>query len=628
MPELAFVMSPGQDWFLQELVETIRYELELQGIPSSMHTDGFPKPRPDLVYALPAPRQFVALEGPEALPDQSILKRTAFICADPPKHAVDEDDFELFASAGAVFDIDVRSVVALHRGQISARTLRPGYSKLRDRFDCSVARPIDVMFLGTRSERRTRLLSRYAPILARHNCLVQIADAEYPNAAGSSSFLTESKRELLAQTKVMINLHRDQESYIEWLRVLDAMHCGAVVVSEHATGFAPFVAGQHLLLASSDALPFVAEAVLRDDALAQRLRMQAYERLSEWLPFALSIGVLRAALVELVGHPVPPGAWRGRSPAAPLVAVGRWDPVVEAPDPALRGLERELQHARVELVEVRRQVADLQRMILSSAGAPGPRVFDETPAWRARRRPRISVLLTFRNEADRLVSTLDSVATSWMHDLELIVVDVASHDGAAETAAAWLRAHQQVPARLVVQDVELGRGAARNVALDQARAHYCFVLDPGYELFGRCFDVLLGTLDAMPDVAFAYPIVQVTGLADGVAPPGGERLLNFLGWEPLRLRLGNYIQPPYLIRRDRLRELGGFAEAPRLQGLEDYDLWCRVAERGWRGQLVPQILVRQRSSSSSAGSSAIGPATSFGLGVLAERAPKLMAGLG
>jgi GT2 family glycosyltransferase len=294
----------------------------------------------------------------------------------------------------------------------------------------------------------------------------------------------------------------------------------------------------------------------------------------------------------------------------------------------VRVLERELQHARVDLVELRRQVADLQQLIRSRVGASAQRVFDETPAWRARRRPRLTVLCSCRNEPQQLGSTLDSLARSWMSDFELVVVDVASRGGSVESAAAWLRAHPRLPARLLAQQVELGRGAARNAGLEHARAPYVLVLDPGDELYPRCLEVLLGTLEAMPDVAFVYPIVQLTGFADGAAQAGGEQLTSIFGWEPPRLRLGNYINTPYLMRGERLRELGGFADEPRLRGLEDYDLWCRIAERGWRGQLVPQMLARHRTSNSSTESSATIPASSVGLSVLAERAPRLMAGLG
>jgi hypothetical protein len=45
-----------------------------------------------------------------------------------------------------------------------------------------------------------------------------------------------------------------------------------------------------------------------------------------------------------------------------------------------------------------------------------------------------------------------------------------------------------------------------------------------------------------------------------------------------------------LVRRATLLELGGYAEDPRIQGWEDYDLWCRCAVRGHRGLMVPEIL--------------------------------------
>jgi hypothetical protein len=115
----------------------------------------------------------------------------------------------------------------------------------------------------------------------------------------------ESRWPLLAQTKVLINLHRDDDdSRFEWCRALDAVHAGAVVVTEHSSGIAPLVPGEHLLVSSPDSLPYVVDALLRDDRRLATLRAQAYERLSRWIPFALPVSVLRAAVVELVGEPL------------------------------------------------------------------------------------------------------------------------------------------------------------------------------------------------------------------------------------------------------------------------------------------------------------------------------------
>lgn len=77
-----------------------------------------------------------------------------------------------------------------------------------------------------------------------------------------------------------------------------------------------------------------------------------------------------------------------------------------------------------------------------------------------------------------------------------------------------------------------------------------------------------------------------------------------------------------MIRTEWLRELGGFAEGLEFSGWEDYDLWCRVADRGLRGQLVPQILGRYRASPDRVTSLCdLPPVTA-----LAHRAPRLFAG--
>ena len=111
----------------------------------------------------------------------------------------------------------------------------------------------------------------------REHCGLQIAPAD-------------RRWPLLEQAKVVINLHGGESTRIEWRSVLDAIHAGAVIVTEHSSGLAPFVAGEHFLVASGDAIPFVAESLVRDPERLAALRTAAYERLSRWLPFATSGG--------------------------------------------------------------------------------------------------------------------------------------------------------------------------------------------------------------------------------------------------------------------------------------------------------------------------------------------------
>lgn len=304
MPEVAFVSSRGQAGSLHELASTLAYELERQAVDCTQHLGGFPAVQPDRVYVLMDPASYLAAEGEQAIPGDAALRRTVllWVAAPPSRDAASE--LSLLDRAGAVFVLDQRAVVAMHRLGVPARLLRPGYSPALDRFDPEAPRPIDVLFLGARTPRRARSLAQAARVLARYECALDLADGDDPPEA-------ERRWELLAQAKVLINLHRDGETRLEWRDVLDAVHAGAAVVTEHASGIAPLEVGEHLLVAGADSLPYVAEMLVRDDARRDRLRTQAYERLRTWIPFALPVSVLRAAIVELVGEPAPPNPFLG-----------------------------------------------------------------------------------------------------------------------------------------------------------------------------------------------------------------------------------------------------------------------------------------------------------------------------
>ena len=127
----------------------------------------------------------------------------------------------------------------------------------------------------------------------------------------------------------------------------------------------------------------------------------------------------------------------------------------------------------------------------------------------------------------------------------------------------------------------------------------------------------------MPDAAFAYPIVEVSGMVEAFVAAGGDYLLNVLGWEPGRLRLWTRGAGLSLFQAERLRQLRGFATEPQLVGWEDYDLWCRVADHSWHGQLVPQILGRYRASPARVTRLSDAPPVP----ALIDRAPRVLAGV-
>lgn len=199
----------------------------------------------------------------------------------------------------------------------------------------------------------------------------------------------------------------------------------------------------------------------------------------------------------------------------------------------------------------------------------------------------VTVAISLHNYADYIVEALESVRAQTMETVEVVVVDDASSDRGGERAARWMRRHgaRFVRGAVLRQPSNRGLAAARNAAIAWSRAPLFFVLDADNAIYPRCLERLAAALAASRTSAFAYPVIETFGDHSG--------LMGTPVWSRERLSGGNYIDAMTMLRTARLREVGGYARMS-VPGWEDYDLWCRFAERGWSGVRVPEILARYR----------------------------------
>jgi glycosyltransferase involved in cell wall biosynthesis len=283
---------------------------------------------------------------------------------------------------------------------------------------------------------------------------------------------------------------------------------------------------------------------------------------------------------------------------------------------------------RLDLMSVRRQLARIEATLRSPDHRLPPRAVrvDETRGWRGRRGPKVSVLTALHNHPDSIGDMLRSLAESGDADFEIVVADDGSTDCSGEVVSEWMREHEDLAALLVRHPINAGLGAARNTALDFARGEYCLILDSDNEVYPRCIETLATVLDARPQISFAYPMLEAFGAVDAYVSGGGAPIVSVFGWEPERLRGGNFVDALSMIRADDLRAAGGYTTDGRLYGWEDYDLWCKMAEAGKEGFLVPQMLARYRTSPASM-QWTTNISTTAAVAAIVERHPKLMAGV-
>jgi len=191
--------------------------------------------------------------------------------------------------------------------------------------------------------------------------------------------------------------------------------------------------------------------------------------------------------------------------------------------------------------------------------------------------PLVSVVIPTYNRAAYIAEAIRSVQAQTYPEVEIIVADDGSTDDTAEIVARFGSAVTYLPL------THRGQPAAtRNAALRAAEGEYVAFLDSD-DLFLQ--DKLARQISAFhshPSPALVYsngyyfredPIQPTGYLLDGLPTPSGDILAELLR--------GNLIVSPamVLITRRSLDAAGMFDERPEFFGVEDYDLWLRIAAR-------------------------------------------------
>jgi glycosyltransferase involved in cell wall biosynthesis len=197
----------------------------------------------------------------------------------------------------------------------------------------------------------------------------------------------------------------------------------------------------------------------------------------------------------------------------------------------------------------------------------------------------ITVIVPLYNYADYVGEALQSVAAQTLRALDLIVIDDTSPDDSNDMALLWLQqnAGRFGRATLLRHRTNSGLGFARNSGFAYADTQFVLPLDADNRLHPTACEKLLAALQSN-HAAFAYPAIRSFGMANEIF---GTQRYSVLG-----LQQGNYIDAMALVRKSAWATAGGYDNVR--YGWEDYDFWCRLAERGHFGISMPEVLADYR----------------------------------
>ncbi len=206
-------------------------------------------------------------------------------------------------------------------------------------------------------------------------------------------------------------------------------------------------------------------------------------------------------------------------------------------------------------------------------------------------KPSISILLPFRNAADTLAETLDSVLAQDIDDWELLAIDDASSD----TSAALIRALNDRRARLI-RNPRPGLVAALNLGLAHARAPLIARLDADDRMHPARLRLQAAAFAQDPGLTLCASRVRLFP-----AQRIRAGLRAYIEWQnrlltPTQIARALYTESPFthpsvMYRRDAVLAAGAYREG---DFPEDYELWLRLHQRGARMRKRPERLLDWR----------------------------------
>lgn len=213
---------------------------------------------------------------------------------------------------------------------------------------------------------------------------------------------------------------------------------------------------------------------------------------------------------------------------------------------------------------------------LTPFGANSPRLQTTWDGEMVRQKPIISVITTLYNAADEgLMPSFESVFGQTFKSWEWIVVDDGSRNVPSLLQSLCLKTDV-----LCVNSKHVGLAGARMRGVAASRGKYLLFLDGDDYLEPTFLEKTFWLLDTQRHVA---------ACGGWTVAFGGRQYMWKKGFQGNAHPGDNALTVTNLIRRDVFYKVGGF-NTSFVHGLEDWDLWMRIAEYGMWGITIPEFM--------------------------------------
>ena len=201
---------------------------------------------------------------------------------------------------------------------------------------------------------------------------------------------------------------------------------------------------------------------------------------------------------------------------------------------------------------------------------------------------RISVLMGIFNCASTLPEALDSLYAQTYQRFKIILCDDGSKDDTYVVAKQYADKHDNIV--LLRNEKNMGLNYTLNHCLEYADTEYCARMDGDDISLPTRFEKEIKFLDEHPEYAIVSAPMKhfdENGIYRVQSGGGEPQLTDFPKASP-------FCHAPCMVRTEAYKAVGGYTVAERLLREEDYHLWIKMYQKGYRGFSLNEPLYMMR----------------------------------
>lgn len=201
---------------------------------------------------------------------------------------------------------------------------------------------------------------------------------------------------------------------------------------------------------------------------------------------------------------------------------------------------------------------------------------------------KVSVIMGVYNDLETVGAAIESILNQTFKDFEFIICNDCSTNNVGEILEEYAQKDSRIV--LVNNEQNIGLAGSLNKCLAIAHGEYIARMDSDDISLPSRFEEQVNFLDNNQD----YAVCGTNAIV--FDENGKERKTSGSGEIDLDtvFKAGGFMHPTVMMRKGALLDVDGYTVNQTTLRCEDYDLWNKLYQKGYKGYVMPDILFRYR----------------------------------